>query len=206
MPDFNSIRFQSARPLLQEITAERLNAILQEIQRNKPLPGRGITTRQEGGGVRVDLAATQRGSIAAQTFGPWDLIARPDPESESETPPYLVTVQPGTLSGFLPTNWDDEFTVAATGLHYAKAVVATDGKDITSVTLEIDTTAPVPQTPTVYAVESSIDVLFGMFVEGQAFRTIPAGNMQRSPVVWFSAPRQDSLPGESQFDEYFVLQ
>jgi hypothetical protein len=105
----------------------------------------------------------------------------------------------------LPTNWDDEFTVAATGLHYAKAVVATDGREITSVTIEIDTTAPVSQTPTLFAVESNIDVLFGMFIEGQAVRTIAAGNIERTPRVWFSEPRQDSLPGESQFNDYFVL-
>jgi hypothetical protein len=56
MADFAAIRFQPSRPLLREISADRLNSILAEIKRNKPLPGRGITVRQTGQGTAIDLA------------------------------------------------------------------------------------------------------------------------------------------------------
>jgi hypothetical protein len=105
MPDFGSIRFLANRPLLNEISADRLNSILQEIKRNKPLPGRGITLRQEGNGVRVDLAASISGSSSTPaTTQPWDLVAQVDPDAapENPNPPYLVRVRPGTLNGILP--------------------------------------------------------------------------------------------------------
>jgi hypothetical protein len=208
MPDFNSIRFQSARPLLQEITAERLNAILQEIRRNKPLPGRGITTRQEGGGVRIDLAAKLRGGASSPTPPqPWDLIARPDPESNSENPPYIVRVQPGTLNGILPSNWDIEEDVAGTGLFYAKAVIATDGEAVTGVTIEIDNSPPDAQQPVEFGIASSVEYLFGLFAEGQAYRVIGAGHIVLAPEQWFVTPANPAASaGESPYDIYYQLQ
>ena len=66
MSDFNSIFFQAERPLLKEITSNRLNTILQEIRRNKPKGERGITVRHSGDGTYIGLAASlPRGSFQA---------------------------------------------------------------------------------------------------------------------------------------------
>jgi hypothetical protein len=208
MAQFESIRFQPQRPLLRELSADRLNTILQEIRRNKPKGERGITVRQSGDGTYIGLAASlpaAKGGVAA-TRQPWDLIATPDPESTAENPPYKIRVQPGTLNGILPSNWDTEFDAAATGLHYAKAVVATDGESITGVTIEINTTPPRDQAPVEFGIESSIDYLFGLFFEGSTFRVIGNGSISIRPRIWFvvsaSPPAQ---PGESPFDIYYNL-
>jgi hypothetical protein len=58
MSDFAQIRFQPNRPLLRELSADRLNTILQEIKRNKPKGERGITVRQDGTGTYIGLAAS----------------------------------------------------------------------------------------------------------------------------------------------------
>ena len=208
MADFGSIRFLANRPLLNEISADRLNSILQEIKRNKPLPGRGITLRQEGLGVRVDLAASISGSSTPATTSPWDLVARIDPDAapENPTPPYLVRVRPGTLNGILPTNWDIEQECAATGLFYAKAVIATDGEAITGVTIEIDANPPSVQEPVEFGIAASVEYLFGLFSEGQVYRVIGAGQIVLPTRTWLVTSADPvAAPGESPYDIYYLL-
>jgi hypothetical protein len=209
MADFNSIRFLANRPLLNEISADRFNSILAEIKRNKPLPGRGITLRQEGLGVRVDLAASVfGGSSTPATTQPWDLVARVDPDADPEdaNPPYLVRVRPGTLNGILPTNWDEEFEYPGTGLFYAKAVIATDGEAITSVTIEIDATPPTVQQPVEFGIENPVQYLFGLFLEGAVYRVIGAGHITISPKLWLTTEKPTlPAPGELPFLQYFTL-
>ena len=208
MADFGSIRVLADRPLLSEISADRFNSILSEIKRNKPLPGRGITLRQEGSGVRVDLAASISGSSSTPaTTQPWDLVAQVDPDADPEdaNPPYLVRVRPGTLSEFLPTNWDEEFTLQGDQDYYAVAEVSTDGKAITSVEIKFPTTPPESQQPELFAVPSPVNVVFGIFSQGGALRTIPAGNITLSPKIWFQEARTNVAPGESLYNLYYVL-
>jgi hypothetical protein len=209
MPDFGSIRFLANRPLLNEISADRLNSILQEIKRNKPLPGRGITLRQEGNGVRVDLAASISGSSSTPaTTQPWDLVVQVDPDAapESPNPPYLVRVRPGTLNGILPTNWDIEEECAATGLFYAKAVVATDGEAITGVTIEIDASPPAVQQPVEFGIAASVEYLFGLFSEGAVYRVIGAGQIVLPTRTWLVTSADPvAAPGESPYDIYYLL-
>jgi hypothetical protein len=209
MPDFGSIRFLANRPLLNEISADRLNSILQEIKRNKPLPGRGITLRQEGNGVRVDLAASISGSSSTPaTTQPWDLVVQVDPDAapESPNPPYLVRVRPGTLNGILPTNWDIEEECAGTGLFYAKAVVATDGEAITGVTIEIDANPPTVQEPVEFGIANPVEYLFGLFSEGAVYRVIGAGQIVLPTRTWLVTSADPvAAPGESPYDIYYLL-
>lgn len=208
MADFGSIRFLADRPLLSEISADRFNSILSEIKRNKPLPGRGITLRQEGNGVRVDLGASISGSSTYATTQPWDLVAQVDPDADPEdaNPPYLVRVRPGTCNGILPTNWDIEQECAATGLFYAKAVIATDGEAITGVTIVINGTAPAVQQPVEFGIANPVEYLFGLFLEGSVYRVIGSGHITISPKLWLTTEKQTlPAPGELPFSQYFTL-
>jgi hypothetical protein len=209
MADFASIRFQPQRPLLRELSADRLNTILQEIKRNKPKGERGITVRQDGNGTYIGLAAAlPRGGGTPITRQPWDLIARVDPDAdpEDENPPYLVRVQPGTLNGILPSNWDEEFECAGTGLHYAKAVIATDGVNITSLTIEIDTQEPSLQSALLFSVDNPVTLLFGLFAEGQVYRVIGPGDIIATPELWLTKEKDESpAVGELPWVNYYRL-
>ncbi len=196
------------RPLLNEISADRFNSILSEIKRNKPLPGRGITLRQEGFGVRVDLAASVSGGSPYAATQPWDLQAQVDPAAapENPTPPYLVRVRPGTANGILPSNWDEEFEYPGTGLWYAKAVIATDGEAITGVTIEIDQTPPTLQEPVEFGIATSVEYLFGLFSEGSVYRVIGAGQIVLPTRTWLVTSADPvAAPGESPYDIYYLL-
>jgi len=209
MSDFAQIRFQPNRPLLRELSADRLNTILQEIKRNKPKGERGITVRQDGTGTYIGLAAALPRGGTPTTRQPWDLIARVDPDAdpEDENPPYLVRVQPGTLNGILPSNWDEEFECAGTGLHYAKAVITTDGEAITGVTIAIDTTAPTVQEPQEFAIATEVEYLFGLFAEGAVYRVIGGGHIVLLPTQWLVVSADPpAQPGELPYSIYYRLQ
>jgi hypothetical protein len=200
--------FQSGRPLLSEITADKLNRILAEIKRNRPVVAAPLSSRVTGDGTHISIKIPPGGGTPI-TRQPWDLIARVDPDAdpEDENPPYLVRVRPGTLNGILPTNWDEEFECAGTGLHYAKAVIATDGEAITGLTIEIDTSPPAIQAPVEFGIASTIEYLFGLFAEGAVYRVIGAGSIALSPEVWLTKEKAEAAaPGELPYEIYYSLQ
>jgi hypothetical protein len=210
MSDFAQIRFQPNRPLLRELSADRLNTILQEIKRNKPKGERGITVRQDGTGTYIGLAASLPrggGTSTPTTRQPWDLIPRVDPESDPEDPTYLVKVHPGALNSFLPTNWDEEFECNGEDLHFAKAIIATDGQSITGVTIAIDTDEPAPQQPQEFALSEEIEYLFGLFYQGSVFRTIGNGQITVRPTQFLAVPANPpATPGQPSYDIFYTLQ
>jgi hypothetical protein len=197
--------FRPRQPLERQLGAETLNQIRRELESLRITRVVNGTFRKLPGGTEITVAPQRGGSSAPTTRQPWDLIARPDPDSESENPPYLVRVQPGTLSDFLPTNWDQEFTVGPNDDLYAVAEVATDGKAITSVEITLQNNPPSIQQPTLFALPSPVKILFGIFSRGVAFRTIGEGNIVLEPKIWFQEARTDAQPGESLFNLYYVL-
>ena len=199
--------FQSGRPLLSELTADKLNRILDEIKRNRPLVSAPLSARVTGDGTHISIKKSVGGGTATARE-PWDLLAQVDPDAdpEDENPPHLVRVRPGTLNGILPTNWDEEFECAGTGLHYAKAVIATDGQSITGVTIEIDTTAPTVQVPQEFGIANPVEYLFGLFLEGAVYRVIGTGHISVSPKLWITTPTDTpAAPGELPFSQYFLV-
>ena len=202
--------FSPGRPFLSEVTADKLNAILAEIKRNRPVVASPLTARVSGDGTYISLGKLPQGGGGSTpaTPQPWDLQAVVDPEAapENPTPPYLVRVRPGTLNGILPSNWDIEQECAGTGLFYAKAVITTDGEAITGVTIEIDGTAPTVQQPVKFGIASTIKYLFGLFSEGAVYRVIGAGHIVLPTRTWLvTSADPAALPGQSPYDVYYVL-
>ena len=199
--------FQSGRPLLSELTADKLNRILDEIKRNRPLVSAPLSARVTGDGTHISIKKSGGGTATARE--PWDLLASADPSAdpEDENPPYLVRVRPGTLNGILPTNWDEEFQCNGTDLHYAKAVIATDGQSITGVTIEIDTTEPTVQVPQTFAVEASVEYLFGLFFDGETYRVIGSSHIELLPAQWLVKNKATpAAAGALPYDIFYLLQ
>lgn len=194
--------FRPRQPLDRQLSSDTLNRILRELESLRITRVVNGTFKKLPGGTEI-VVAPQRGGTPA-TRQPWDLSASQNPDNENQ---YLVTVRPGTLNGFLPSNWSAEFTCADTGLYYAKAVVATDGQNITGVTIAINTTAPTEQEPVEFGIESEVQYLFGLFSEGQVYRVIGSGNITLQPKTWLVVSADPAaLPGESPYDIYYRLQ
>jgi hypothetical protein len=138
MANFDAIRFQASRPLLKEISADRLNTVLQEIRRNKPKGERGITVRQTGDGTYIGLAASvPSGSGGVGAAHPFKILFRKDPETEATligvTPKSFVysffgiqsTLPTGLLSD--PSDENDSGWRNASGIKYVWLQFDVDG-------------------------------------------------------------------------------
>jgi hypothetical protein len=201
--------FRPRQPLDRQLGSETLNRILRELESLRITRVVNGTFKKLPGGTEIVVAPQSGGGGGTPaTPQPWDLLAQVDPDADPEdpTPPYLVRVRPGTLNGILPTNWDIEEECAATGLFYAKAVVATDGEGITGVTIVINGTAPTVQAPQEFGIANPVEYLFGLFLEGSVYRVIGAGHITISPKLWLTTEKQSPpAPGELPFEQYFTL-
>lgn len=199
--------FRPRQPLDRQLGSETLNRILRELESLRITRVVNGTFKKLPGGTEI-VVAPQSGGGTPATTSPWDLVANVDPAADPEnpTPPYLVRVRPGTLNGILPTNWDIEQECAATGLFYAKAVIATDGEAITGVTIVINGTAPAVQEPVEFGIAASVEYLFGLFSEGAVYRVIGAGQIVLPTRTWLVTSADPvAAPGESPYDIYYLL-
>jgi hypothetical protein len=195
-----NFRFEGNRPLLRELNADRLNQLVVELQRTKPLPGRGISYRQEAGGVRLDVLGSQAGSTGiGRRRTPFHIYVTEKNEDE-----YKVRVTPGLVGGLLCENWDEEFTLDAGSLYYGAIEVTTDGTYLTGASMSFETEPPQTQTPEVYSVPSSVFLLFGLFKDRKSYN-LANGNISASSEIVFVGAKESAQPGQSPYDLYYAI-
>jgi hypothetical protein len=201
---FDSIRFQPSRPLLKEVSADRLNAILSEIKKNRPRGERGITVRQAGDATYIGLAANFKGGGTSAASKPWDIYVD-DAQGEEGSISYTLKVTPGTISNILADNWDDEWTVGEDELAYGVATISTDGKNITGISIAITSEAPSQQTPQKFAVDGSVEYLFGLFYNGATYNLLGESIYLYPRLRLVTSAEPAAQPGQSPFDLWYEL-
>ena len=195
MADFAAIRFQPSRPLLRELSADRLNSILAEIRRNKPLPGRGITVRQTGQGTAIDLAASiPRGAGGSNQIRPFQLAVVN--VSETEEPEYKIRVYPSTLAGGSSSDLgfavgdDPPFLLNAQGGYLQGGITIDVNGEVTSRWLEIVEEISAPSSD---ENGQTFYIEIGMIAANED-GTFSVGNTRYGPIDaricrnWFSNP------------------
>jgi hypothetical protein len=194
-------KFTSGRPLLSELSAERLNGILDEIRRNKPLVEKGLSARVTGSGTYIGLCKNFNGGAAG---------------APTETHPFKiassgdsVTVQPGTINSVLPSNTFDggalrQFGVSPDTLSYVVLTASSDGSQITTAALSVETTAPPAQTPAAFGVPASAEWLLAVVYNSSVHQIID-DNLVVTGTQQFIADR-DGTPevGQLPYVAYFV--
>jgi hypothetical protein len=207
MADFNAIRFQPSRPLLKEVSAERLNAILTEIKRNKPVGERGITVRQSGDRTYIGLAAKMTGGTGGGIqFHPFQISSSTAPESENQ---YVVTVRPGTLNNLMPTNLFEEnalrqFPIPSNELNYVILTGQTNASDqFVSCALSVSETPPSAQEPTMFSLPVEAEFLLGVVYNGTAYNTI-TDSLLVSGVQQFTEQKTSPAAGALPYNIYYV--
>ena len=131
----------------------------------------------------------------------WDLIA-----TVTEGGSYKIRVVPGLLNNFLATNWDTESSVTGEALHYAKAIVSTNGIGISNVSITIDSTPAASSQPLIASIPDKVEIVFGLIKNGTTYRTVPVGQIFISPRLWIRVPKSEPVnAGESLYDEYYFL-
>jgi hypothetical protein len=204
MAQFEAIKFQPQRPLLRELSADRLNTILQEIRRNKPRGERGITVRQSGDGTYIGLAANFQ-QTSRPELHPFKITSRPNPESENS---YLVTVQPGTINGLLPTNTFSGAalqtqTIAGNSLQNVVLSATGDGTKLVSCQLTISSSPPATQTPGLYTLPSQLNILLGVVYNATVYQVV-YDNLNYAGTEVLRTAKSQPAPGEVAFNIYYA--
>lgn len=165
--------FRPRRPLQEQLGAATLNRILRELESLRITRVNGGSFRKLPSGTEISVGrSTSQGS--GTSSGPWDIKASPDPDVVGK---YNITVVPGTVNNVLPSNWDAEFEIVGSALHYAKAVCTTDNRQVTSVEIVIDDEVNDPPGHALEGVPSTVEVLFGLVLNGVPYRVIDAGHI-----------------------------
>jgi hypothetical protein len=210
MAQFESIKFQPQRPLLRELSADRLNTILTEIRRNKPKGERGITVRQSGDGTYIGLAATLAGGGggAQNTAHPFQITTKTLPESNPENPTYVATVRPGTINSILPTGIFDgsglkEHSISSDSLQYVVLEAESNGEQITSAEVVVRSSAATAQGPTIFGLPTGAEFLLGIVYNSSVYQVVKTvitvtGKQQ------FVTSKSSAGPGELPYNIHYV--
>lgn len=207
-------QFRSGRPLLGEVTADSLNAMVAAIRENRPVAGAGVWVQQQNDGVRINASGGKGRPGAGVAPLAWDIYIEKtigndsgDEESKKDKT-YVLKVLPGTISRILPTNWESEFQAKGTELFYGIAKVTTDGTYITGVTLDITDKEPEAQQATEWGLPENVDILFGLFKDGESYNLTGGQNIDvyGKNVIITSAAGKDAEVGSPAFTLWFKLQ
>jgi len=204
-----NFEFQGNRKLRDEITSSRLNAILSELRRVRPVAGLGINVQQESNGTRISVVNESTGALSSSTAAerhPFQIISEADPEAEEGS--YLVSVRPGTINNLIPSGIFDGETLAKTevgdSIEYVVAQMETDGRQVVSGSVSLQSEAPGAQTPVIFGLPESFDVLLGI-VKGRSVFQIVKDNIVWSGKQQF-VTQKTSPPsvGELPYEIYYV--
>jgi hypothetical protein len=206
MSDFAQIRFLPNRPLLRELSADRLNTILQEIKRNKPKGERGITVRQDGTGTYIGLAASlpRGGTSAPSTLHPFQIATGGNAEDG-----FYCTVRPGTINTLLPTNTFDgdnltQHSYSEDELRYVVLTASATNSQFTSCSISVDSTAPAAQAPTLFAAPTTYKVLLGIVRNASIYQIIYDNIVVSGKQHYVKDRATAAAPGFLPYEIYFV--
>ena len=173
-------------------------------------PGVGYTLKNGPGGSSLVVNNGGGSASSAAAPSPFDVTLVPvevSGGSGGSTAPtsYTATIRPGTVNGILPSNIFDSFTIEASQTTYFKAVAATNGKVVTSVSIVADDQAPAVQVPVPQALPAGFEVLFAVSAQGTVFRTLaPGSSIVAGPNALFVADRSGWTPGHPLTETWYA--
>lgn len=195
--------FQSGRPLLSELNADKLNKILAELKRNRPVVAAPLTARVTGDGTHISIKIPPRGAGTPATAHPFQIRSR---QNENQ---YLATVHPGTINALLPTNIlsGSSLTEHAYPKDQSRYVVLTgtsNGTQMTGAEISLESSAPEAQTPALFSVPTTVKILIGIVRNEQIFQIV-FDNIVFSGKQHFTKDKNSAAPpGFLPYEIYFV--
>lgn len=192
---------------MSEVTADKLNAILAEIKRNRPVVVSPLTARVGGDGTYISLGKLPQGGTSTPvTNHPFQIRSFPDPEDESENPNYVFTVYPGTINNLLPTNILDgeqlaEFSLTKNSLLYVVLDCSAASNALTACTVEAETSAPELQTPLAFALPTEYQVLLGIVYNSTVYQIVK-NNLSVSGRQAYITDKNSPTPGSLPYNVF----
>jgi len=200
--------FQSGRPLLSEITADKLNRILSEIKRNRPVVAAPLSARVTGDGTHISIRVPPGGTSTPAEAHPFQITSFQDPESDPENPSYLATVRPGTINALLPTDILDggglkQNEIPRNSLRYVVLEANSDGQQITTAAVSVESTAPEAQTPEIFGLPTTAKFLLGLVYNSNVFQIVK-DNISVTGKQQFITSKANAGIGELPYEIHYV--
>lgn len=118
--------------------------------------------------------------------------------------PRDTFVQPGTINGLLPSNYDDVFSLAASGVYYLTLTVTASDGEVASAVLSMEA-APPAGVPTIQGQPpTSFAYLLGVIVDLVWYRTIGLGSLAAAGAEVFRVSKTSPAPGTLPYDIYYT--
>ena len=116
---------------------------------------------------------------------------------------YEATIIPGTVNGILPGNLFNKFTISGNSIRYFIAKAITDGKKVTSVSIELSSTQPQAQVPVAFALPAAFEKVFAVYTNGKAYRVIGPESITVNPRSLFTTDRANPTPGGFPYETFY---
>jgi len=119
------------------------------------------------------------------------------------------TVQPGTLNGLLPSNYNSTFTLSTSTTYYLQLAATASNGQITGATLSFVTSAPAAIPTNMGQPPTSFDYMLGILITNGAgggtwFRTIGPGSLNAAGQECFRTSKSSPSPGTLPYDIWYT--
>ena len=119
------------------------------------------------------------------------------------------TVQPGTLSGLLPSNYNSTFTLSLSSTYYLTLAATASAGQITAATLSFAASAPAAIPVNMGQPPLSFSFLLGILITdgvggGTWFRAIAPGSLFAVGQLQYQTNKASPSPGTLPFDNWYT--
>lgn len=117
---------------------------------------------------------------------------------------YDLTIRPGTLNGMLPSGILTPVTYTNGSTVYVKVNCLSDGKSVTSCSIEIDATDPIANVAQASSGLTEFDVLIGAVINNTVYKTIGwCGSIQARLEQVFLEDKVSPAVGSSPYTRWY---
>jgi len=180
-----------------EVTPSNFNKLCDIVQSQGISTGPGYNIKRSAGGTTLSINSRSNAVVPP----PFLVTITPMGTTDEST----VVLYPGTVNQLLPSDTYTTFTVDNSGTYYVKAIASTDGKNVTSVSLECDTDVPEAQTATPFGLPTTVEIPLYVISDGSLFRLIGTGSVSLAGNQVFVTDKDPPAdPGTLPYTPWFI--
>jgi hypothetical protein len=124
------------------------------------------------------------------------------PKYEFQGAALKVSFGAGTVNGFLPGNWNDEFLIPESNERYVKLEVNASRSGISSVTLNVSSSPKINNSFNKNYPSTSFSFILGA-LKGLDYSMAFSSGIVVTPMRAYTSPKKPESPGEQPFDQYW---
>jgi len=201
--------FRPRQPLDRQLSSDTLNRILRELESLRITRVVNGTFKRLPGGTEIVVAPQRGGGGSSGESHPFQITSFVDPDSEPESPSYLVTVRPGTLNTLLATNTFDDgaltkFSLTKDTMKNVVLTAQSDGQQFVSCVLSLDSAAPDPQQPALFELPATVKYLLGVVYNSSVYQLVINSISVSGQVQLTTDKASPAQPGQLPYEIYYV--